>query len=350
LRHRFGEKAWNTWPVDYKHRNTAALKKVHQDEQEQISRIKFYQYIFFEQWFTLKKYCTDNGISVIGDVPIYVSYDSMDVWSNPHIFKLDENREPYAVSGVPPDYFSATGQLWNTPVYNWDVLKETGYTWWIQRMRCTLERFDIVRIDHFRGLVQYWEVPAGEETAMNGAWIDVPVYEFFDTMEKAFSPFPIIAEDLGIITDDVREVMAHYSYPGMKVLQFAFGEDNPDNPYLPHNYERNCIVYTGTHDNNTTRGWLEEDASDEDKQRFYRYIGRETDVIESLWDYIRLAQSSVADVAIIPLQDILQLDGSARMNLPSRSFGNWQWRFTQDDFSRIPVQRIAEMSRRYGRC
>ncbi|MCX7727723.1 MAG: 4-alpha-glucanotransferase, partial [Chitinispirillaceae bacterium] len=315
-----------------------------------IEKEKFYQYLFFHQWFKLKDYCNKKSIKLIGDIPIYVSYDSVDVWRNPEIFKLDKELNPVAVSGVPPDYFSSTGQLWNNPVYNWDKLESSNFEWWIKRIKVTLSRFDIVRIDHFRGLVKYWEIPAGEKTAINGRWVPVPSYKFFDTIKKEISNLSFIAEDLGFITEDVHQVLNHYGFPGMKILLFAFGEKNPFHPYLPHMYGRNCVVYTGTHDNNTVRGWFEDEASEEEKERFFRYTGITKKTIDSVVKtFIRLAQSSVADISIIPLQDWLLLDSSARMNKPSIPEGNWEWRMTEKQLKNLPVEEMAEMTELYGR-
>jgi 4-alpha-glucanotransferase len=350
LRHHFGDIPWNQWPEPCKRREPAAIAEHRNKLEEMIIREKWYQFVFFSQWDALKKQCNKKGISVIGDIPIYVSYDSVDVWTNPDIFKLDTDLRPEAVSGVPPDYFSATGQLWNNPVYNWDHIEQTGFVWWVERMKAVFSRFDIVRIDHFRGLVQYWEVPAGEPTAMNGTWQPVPTRKLFDKLLDEIPGFPVIAEDLGIITDDVRAEMEHYSFPGMKVLLFAFGEEHPFHPYLPHMYENNCFVFTGTHDNNTIRGWFENEASDDDRERLYQYAGITDHSIGSVARaMICLAQSSVADVAVIPFQDLLVLDGSARMNQPAQAEGNWMWRATAEQMRNLPTGEMAEAASRYGR-
>ncbi|MBN1757688.1 MAG: 4-alpha-glucanotransferase [Chitinispirillaceae bacterium] len=350
LRHHFNNVPWDQWPDQLRRRDAGALADYRQKLSESVAREKWYQFIFFTQWEKLKRYCNEKGILVIGDIPIYVSYDSVDVWTNPDIFKLDEDLQPMAVSGVPPDYFSATGQLWNNPVYNWDHIEKTGFAWWKDRMKAVFSRFDIVRIDHFRGLVQYWEVPAGEPTAINGSWQPVPTRSLFDTLLNEIPGFPVIAEDLGIITDDVRAEMDHYSFPGMKVLLFAFGEDNPVHPYLPHMYGTNYFVYTGTHDNTTVRGWFENEASEEDRERLLRYTAITDHSVGSVvWTCIRLAQSSVANVAIIPLQDLLLLGASARMNQPAQAEGNWMWRATPDQIRQLPVGTLAEMASIYGR-
>ena len=350
LKKKFDGAPWNEWPDPVKFRNSSALHAVEDEFAEQIECEKWLQYIFFSQWKALKTYCNSNNIQIIGDIPIYVSYDSVDVWTNPQLFKLDKQMNPVAVSGVPPDYFSETGQLWNNPVYNWDMMKKSNFRWWIERMQAMFTRFDIVRIDHFRGLVEYWEVPAGEETAINGSWQPVPTYEFFDKLIREIPGFPVIAEDLGIITDDVKEAMEHYGFPGMKVLLFAFGEDNPTHPYLPHMYDKNCMVYTGTHDNNTIRGWLEHEAGDEDKKRIYRYTGCSDRSTASIgWAMIRLAQSSVAQCSIIPAQDLLLLGIECRMNQPAVAAGNWQWRISSDQLDQLPLGTLKEMAICYGR-
>jgi 4-alpha-glucanotransferase len=288
-------------------------------------------------------------VKLVGDLPIYVEYDSVDVWVNPELFKLDDDLKPTGVSGVPPDYFSTTGQLWNNPVYNWTEMEKTGFHWWLKRMFITMNRFDLVRIDHFRGLVQYWEVPAGETTAINGSWQDVPVRPFLKALNKHFPAMPFIAEDLGIITPDVREVMNEFKLPGMKVLLFAFGEDNPDNPYQPHNIEQNSVVYTGTHDVNTIRGWYENEATEQDKIRLNEYFGNTFNSQTIVDELIRAAMMSSAETAIIPLQDWLGLGADARINVPNVPDGNWRWRCTPEQYSCIPWDIMRQIVRRYAR-
>ena len=340
---------WAAWPVDLRDRHPASLDGARQRFAAGIEREKYFQYLFYRQWERLKACCARQRVSVIGDIPIYVSFESADLWAHPGYFKLGGSCRPVRVSGVPPDYFSEKGQLWNNPVYDWAAIRDSGYEWWLKRMANALRLFDIVRIDHFRGLVQYWEVAAGETTAINGRWQDVPTGELLDAMKAAFPGLPVIAEDLGIITPDVREVMARYGLPGMKVLLFAFGEDNPDHPYLPYNYERNCVVYTGTHDNNTARGWFENEALPQDRERLARHVGRNLSAADVPWELARLALASVADVAIVPAQDLLSLDESARMNRPGEAKGNWLWRMTPEQFERLPLDRLGEMSAAYGR-
>ena len=345
----FNGKAWNQWPTEVRDRQPDALQSIKKDLHNAMEREKFLQYLFFSQWLALKGYCNKKGIQIIGDMPIYVDYDSVDVWTHTTIFKLDAERKPEAVAGVPPDYFSATGQLWGNPVYRWDVLKERRFDWWVQRMGHTLNFLDIVRIDHFRGLVAYWEVPAGEKTAINGQWVEAPVYDFFDTLRRQFPNLPVIAEDLGVITSDVRKVMQHFELPGMKVLLFAFGEDNPMHPYLPHTYEENAVVYTGTHDNNTVKGWFEREAKPEDKERLFSYLGHETSAQEISWELIRLAMESKANLAIIPMQDILGLGAEARMNRPATGDGNWEWQLAPGQLTSELTEKLRALTESCGR-
>lgn len=349
LKSHFKGIAWNEWPAEVRDREAGALQSLKKDLHDSIEREKFLQYLFFSQWFALKQYCNEKDIQIIGDMPIYVDYDSVDVWTHPEIFKLGENKMPVAVAGVPPDYFSATGQLWGNPVYQWDKLKERGYDWWVQRMEHMLRLFDVVRIDHFRGLIAYWEVPAGEQTAVNGKWVKAPTEGLFSTLFRRFPSLPVIAEDLGVITPDVKKVMRRFELAGMKVLLFAFGEDNPLHPYLPHTYERNAVVYTGTHDNNTIRGWLEKEATPEAKERLFRYLGRKAPAQNIPWELIRLAMMSVADLAIIPVQDILGLGAEARMNQPGTGQGNWEWQMMSGQLTPKVAEKLRTITETYGR-
>jgi 4-alpha-glucanotransferase len=349
LRKEFGAVPWCDWPHEVRDRTEPALGMWKSRLKKEILAEKFFQYLFFSQWSSLKHYCNSRNIQVVGDMPIYVSYDSADVWANSWMFKLDEEKRPTFVAGVPPDYFSTTGQLWGNPVYRWDRLRESRYAWWIRRLEHSLNLFDAVRLDHFRGLVGYWEVPAFEPTAMHGKWAEVPSRDFFDTLLRRFSRLPIIAEDLGTITPDVREIMARYEFPGMKVLLFAFGDDLSTNPYVPHNHIRKCVVYTGTHDNNTARGWFRTEATLEDKERLCKYLGRTVSEETVHLELVRTAMMSVSDMAIIPMQDILGLGEEARMNLPAVSNGNWEWRFTSDEMNGGLSQYLAEITRTYGR-
>lgn len=350
LKSRFHGKAWSEWPGEICDREPEVLESLKEDLHDRIGMEKFLQYIFIQQWNSLKSYCNHRCIHIIGDIPIYVDYDSVDLWTNPGIFKLNDEKKPYVVSGVPPDYFSETGQLWGNPVYRWDVLKERGYDWWIQRLEHNLKLFDYVRIDHFRGLVAYWEVLAGEETAIGGKWVEVPAMDFFNQLSRKFISLPIIAEDLGIITPDVREIIQIFDFPGMKVLLFAFGSDMPMNPYIAHNVVRNCVLYTGTHDNNTVRGWFEGEANPEDKRRLFQYLGREVPVEELHWELIRIVMMSVANLVIIPMQDILDLGEDARMNLPATSDGNWRWRLLPEQLTSSHARKLLEMTEIYGRA
>jgi 4-alpha-glucanotransferase len=345
----FHGQVWSEWPCEIRDRKPEALQTFKRQYRERIEMEKFLQYVFFRQWRFLKNYCNQRGIQIVGDMPMYVCYDSADVWANPDLFKLNENKQPSFVAGVPPDYFSKTGQLWGNPVYRWNRLKETGHMWWIQRMKHNLDLYDMVRVDHFRGFVAYWEVPATEKTAINGRWVEAPAENFFSTLLKRFSCLPIIAEDLGIITPDVREIMNHFEFPGMKVLLFAFGEDLSTNPYLPHNHVKNCVVYTGTHDNNTVKGWFEKDATWEEKRNLVCYLGREVSVENVHWEFIKLAMMSVANLAIIPMQDILGLGAEARVNRPSTTEGNWQWRLSPDQLTTEIAQKLRETTEIYGR-
>ncbi|HAR64290.1 MAG: 4-alpha-glucanotransferase [Candidatus Margulisiibacteriota bacterium] len=350
LKNHFQGSLWCDWPVEIRDRHDGALNHMRSLLNEEIEKEKFLQYIFYKQWSAVKCHCNLNGIQIIGDIPIYVNYDSSDVWAHPYLFKLNYDKRPVAVSGVPPDYFSSTGQLWGNPVYEWDALRYQRYHWWIQRIRHNLGLYNIIRIDHFRGLVAYWEVPFGERTAINGRWADVPSVDFFTVLYKFFPYFPIIAEDLGTITPDVREVMRQFGIPGMQVLLFAFGEDNPVHPYLPHNYVKNSMVYTGTHDNNTAKGWFRQEASHDDKRRLFRYIGKEVSEDEASWELMRLALSSGSNVAMVPVQDILSLGEEARMNIPATTNGNWLWRLLPDQLNSYVRDRLAEMTYIYGRA
>ncbi len=340
---------WSEWPKGIRDRDAKSMQDLKRKLSERIEKEKFLQYVFFKQWDVLKNYCQQKKIQLIGDIPIYVTYDSVDVWTNPSIFKLNKDKKPTHVAGVPPDYFSKTGQLWGNPVYDWNVLREQGYGWWIKRIEHNLKLFDWMRMDHFRGFVGYWQVPAGEETAVNGAWQKAPAKDFFKRLTAHFPELPIIAEDLGIITDDVKEIMKHFGFPGMKVLLFAFGEDLPTHPYLPHNYMPNCVVYTGTHDNNTIRGWFKQETTKEDKNRLFKYLGREVPIDELHWEFIRLAMGSVANIVIFPLQDVLDLPETDRMNLPGTVINNWQWRLKPEQLIAPATDKLLDMTTRYAR-
>jgi 4-alpha-glucanotransferase len=349
LKLKFSGKVWGDWPPALRDRQSEALQAAQRELSSRIGRQKFLQYVFFRQWSSLRNYSREKGIQIIGDIPIYVDYDSADVWAHPELFKLDENKKPYVVAGVPPDYFSKTGQRWGNPIYRWDILMERKYPWWTQRFAHNLTLFDFVRIDHFRGLVGYWEIPATEETAVIGKWVEAPALDFFNHLQKEFPGLPVIAEDLGLITPDVRQVMDHFRFPGMKVLVFAFGPDLPVNPDIPHNFSKNCVAYTGTHDNNPVKGWFETEATPDDQERLFRYLGRQVPLDDLPRELIRLVMMSVADTAIFPMQDILGLGGQARMNFPSTREGNWEWRLSPDLLTPRGAERLREMTEIYGR-
>jgi len=349
LKDRYNDRRWVEWPREIRRRSRDDLLAVRQKLAGAVQREKFLQYIFFRQWMQLKDYCRQKEIKILGDIPIYVHYDSVDVWCHPELFKLDENLKPSVVSGVPPDYFSRTGQLWGHPLYRWEALQDSGYRWWMQRMQHNLQLCDLVRIDHFRGLVAYWEVPAEDETAVNGKWVSAPIDDFLHHLLRKFACLPIIAEDLGTISADVREIMQRYQLPGMRLLLFAFGEDFPDGAFLPHHHVKNCLVYTGTHDNNTVRGWFETEATAAGKANLMDYLGCKVPVGGLNWELIRLAMMSVADTAVIPMQDVLGLGADARMNNPSKLEGNWQWCLAEDPVTAELTRRLREMTRIYGR-
>jgi 4-alpha-glucanotransferase len=349
MKNHFQGKVWSKWEKGLRDRNPKDLKKIRNNFYDELEREKFLQYLFFKQWFSLKRYCNEKGIKFIGDIPIYVNYDSVDVWTNTDIFKLDEEKKPLFSAGVPPDYFSETGQLWGNPIYRWDVLQRTGFKWWFQRISHNFQLFDVVRIDHFRGFVACWEVPSNEKTAINGHWVEVPAAEFFTALLEKFPTISLIAEDLGFITPDVKEIMNHFGFPGMRILLFAFGEDLPTHPYLPHNYIPNCIVYTGTHDNNTVKGWFENETTPQDRQRLFRYLGSKVSVGQLPKKLIRLAMMSVANTVIIPMQDILCLGEEARMNRPSITQGNWEWRLLPDQLISPHAEMLLELTYTYGR-
>jgi 4-alpha-glucanotransferase len=298
----------------------------------------------------LKRYANEQGVQIAGDVPIYVAYESADVWSHPDIFKLTRSRRPRFVAGVPPDYFSATGQLWSNPVYDWQRLEETNFDWWVRRMKHNLLLFDFVRIDHFRGFVAYWEVPARHKNAMRGRWVQAPHAKLFGELFRQIPFAAIFAEDLGYITADVREVVARYDLPRMTVLHFAFGGDPARNPHMPHNHAENSIAYTGTHDNNTTRGWFEKDLKGPERRRLFEYLGRTVAAREISWELMRVAMRSVARITIVPMQDVLGLGARARMNLPAGKGGNWRWRMQAGQINARLASRLRKLTEAYGRA
>ena len=349
LHEHFSGASWHEWPREIRDRIQPALDELTQELVEKINQEKFNQFLFFRQWLLLKSHCNRKQINIMGDIPIYVSYDSSDVWAHPEYFNLDDEKKPVCVAGVPPDYFSETGQLWGNPVYRWDKLKETSYEWWISRIGHNLRYFDQIRIDHFRGFVAYWEVPATEKTAVNGRWVEAPARDFFNTLLERFPSIPIIAEDLGTITAEVKEIIKELKIPGMKVLLFAFGGNPAENPYVPHNHVENCVVYTGTHDNNTAKGWFEQDATETEKKNLNHYFGNDFDADTVAWQLVRAAMMSVASTSVIPMQDFLELGPEARMNTPSVAFGNWEWRISAEQLAPELSKKIACLTRIYGR-
>lgn len=358
LKQRHGGAAWTSWSADLVHRKPAALKAAATELKDAIDAEVFIQFQFAEQWSALKRYANDRGIHIIGDVPIFVAHDSADVWAHQDLFYLDDRGRSTVVAGVPPDFFSATGQLWGNPLYRWDVMAEHDYEWWIERLRSAFRQFDLVRIDHFRGFESYWEVPGVAETAIDGRWAPGPGITLFRAAERKLGPLPIIAEDLGLITPAVEALRHQLGAPGMKVLQFAFGPDENAKIYLPHNYPHDCVVYTGTHDNDTTLGWFHTQPDDEgrvtaadltaERQRVLNYLG--TDGREIHWDIVRAALGSVADTAIVPLQDVLGLGHEARMNLPGTAEGNWTWRFAPSQITPRIEARLRLLTETYQRA
>ncbi|RJQ69411.1 MAG: 4-alpha-glucanotransferase [Desulfobacteraceae bacterium] len=341
---------WNDWPIALRDRKPEALKEAARTFAQRILYFKMAQFFFFRQWDGLRDYGRRKAVQLIGDMPIYMPLHSADVWSHQELFNLTAAGKPSAVSGVPPDYFSRSGQLWGHPLYRWDVLRRDGYAWWIERVLHHLKLFDRIRVDHFRGLVAYWEVPAGARTAINGHWVPGPAADLLTRLSFRMTQLPLIAEDLGTIDADVRETMQRFDLPGMRVLLFAFGGDFPKGSFLPHNHVPNCLAYTGTHDNNTALGWFEEEAGASERRRLFSYLGRQVPAGEIPWELIRLAMQSVARTVIIPLQDVLALGGGARMNRPASRRGNWRWRAQAKDFSADTAARLLEMAVTYGRA
>jgi 4-alpha-glucanotransferase len=337
---------WTEWPIELRDRHPDALAQARLELAEQIGDQKFLQFEFFRQWKALKDYANTNDIQVFGDIPIYVSQNSADVWANPTLFQLDKNKEPICVAGVPPDYFAETGQRWGNPLYDWDALEKTDFAWWIARFRECLDLVDLMRLDHFRAFDTYWSVPAEEETAENGTWIEGPKDKFFIAVRDALGSLPIIAEDLGDIGPSVLELRHRFGFPGMKILHFAFGSD-ANNPFLPFHIAPNSVVYTGTHDNDTTVGW-HDSASDYERDRLHQYLGC-SGADGVAWDMIRLAMSSVANQAIVPLQDVCCLGTNARMNMPGTSEGNWRWRYRAEALRTEYRDRLRDMALIYGR-
>ena len=346
LKNHFNGLPWNEWEDDIRTRKEAAINKYKAELADEIEYNNFIQFLFFTQWNNVKKYANDNGIKIIGDIPIFVAVDSSDAWANPEIFLFDPELKPVKVAGVPPDYFSATGQLWGNPLYDWDKLKELNYKWWVDRVKANLSTCDIIRIDHFRGFDEYWAVPYGDKTAENGTWCPGPRTDLFNAIKNELGELPIIAEDLGTMTQGVIDLREATGFPGMKILGFAF-DSKEENDYLPHTYTKNCVVYTGTHDNDTLIGWFTK-ANEDDKQFARNYLNSRSDN-EIHWDAIRGAWSSVANMAIAPIQDFLGLGSEARINTPGLASGNWQWRLKDGVLTDELAERIAKLTKVYSR-
>ncbi len=354
LKNHFDQVIWYEWDADIALRKPEALARWRKKLAHEIAVHKVLEFFFFEQWLAIKARANRRNIRIAGDMPIFVAADSADVWANPHLFHLDQRGRPTLISGVPPDYFSETGQRWGNPLYRWEAMAERGYAWWVARAQAMLHLVDIIRIDHFRGFAAYWEIPASEPTAVKGRWVAGPGADLFETLENALGTLPIWAEDLGVITADVIGLRERFGFPGMKILQFAFDEkalrasfgDYDRNPFLPHNYTPDCVVYTGTHDNDTAMGWFEHCAAEE-RQSAIAYLGCNERTFN--WSLIRAAMASVAQTAVIPLQDILGLGAAARMNRPGTSGANWQWRYTPTALNKN-MERLKSMTELYERC
>ncbi|HMP72361.1 MAG TPA: 4-alpha-glucanotransferase [Kiritimatiellia bacterium] len=348
---------WTTWDPALIRRDPAALGDARKKYKTLIRNAKILQYLFDDQWKRFRSVCHKHGIKIVGDIPIFVAHDSADAWAHKELFYLEENGHPTVVAGVPPDYFSATGQLWGNPLYRWDYHKKTGYDWWIRRMRKIFEMVDIVRIDHFRGFEAYWEIPGDAETAINGTWVKGPGHDLFHALKAAFPELPVIAEDLGIITEEVDRLRDDFNLPGMRILQFAFGNDDKAEDYRPHNYPPNCVVYTGTHDNDTTVGWFHSEPGgtttrtqeDIDRERWTILNYVQTDGSQIHWDLIALAMRSKANTVVFPLQDVMGLGTEARMNVPGTKSDNWRWRFTWDMLTEDMVARMRQLTESSGR-
>jgi 4-alpha-glucanotransferase len=350
-------RTWTEWDKDLAAREPEALERWRGDKSALIERVKVQQFFFFEQWAALRARCHGDGIRLFGDVPIFVAHDSADVWAHRELFRLKKDGRPEAVAGVPPDYFSATGQLWGNPIYRWDAMKKTGFRWWTERLRATLEQVDLIRLDHFRGFEAHWEVPAEEETAVKGRWVRGPGAALFEALGKALGELPLVAENLGVITPEVEALRARFGFPGMAILQFAFGADAQASTFIPHNLEHHVAAYTGTHDNDTTVGWWTSqgvgdstrsaEQVEEERDFALRYLDARDKPIH--WAFIRALMASVAEIAVVPLQDVLGLGSEARMNLPGRAAGNWLWRCAEGDLRDEDAARLRELADLFGR-
>jgi 4-alpha-glucanotransferase len=351
-----GGASWNEWETALREREQTALDEARRELDREVRRHQFLQFLFFRQWKALRAAANARGVRVLGDLPIFVAHDSADVWAHPEIFYLGADGRPSHVAGVPPDYFSATGQLWGNPLYRWDTLARTAYRFWVERFRGALQLFDSVRLDHFRGFEAYWEIAAREKTAVKGRWVRGPGALLFEAIEKELGPLPVVAENLGVITPEVEALRERFGWPGMAILQFAFGSADHANEFLPHNYPRRLVVYTGSHDNDTAVGWWRGGVGDstrkpaevEKEHAFARdYLG--TDGKEIHWDLVRAAFASVAETAIVPLQDVLGLGSEARMNVPARAAGNWRWRYRREELTPAVRKRLRRLTEIYGR-
>ncbi|MCX6693758.1 MAG: 4-alpha-glucanotransferase [Methanomicrobiales archaeon] len=346
----FGGSAWTTWPAGVRDRDPATICALSIRLSREISREKFLQYLFQRQWDDLLAHCRDLDVRVIGDLPIYLTHDSADVWANPTLFQLDINRSPTAVAGVPPDYFSPTGQLWGNPLYDWESMRKDGFSWWMARIARARALYDLVRLDHFRGFFAYWAIPAGAIDAVHGRWADGPGTLFFEAVQQRFPEFPLIAEDLGVITPDVARALVRLALPGMKVLLFAFSDADPGNLHLPHHHTEKTVVYTGTHDNSPARAWFSREATPAARGFLSRYLGRNITEETVSWEFVRLAMLSVAQMAILPVQDLLALGIEARMNHPGTSWGNWEWRMVEGQIDGMVSERLNDLTWLSGRA
>ena len=348
LRAKYQQAPFTAWPLALLRREPAAVAEAKSELADAIDQFRFGQFLLLRQWRMLKEHADRRGVRILGDLPIFVSPDSSDVWANPELFLVDDHLKPKVVAGVPPDYFSADGQLWGNPIYDWDALKRIGYRWWVNRLQARLQILDAIRIDHFRGLEAAWHIPSGAPTAASGQWVPGPGADFFDKARQAIGGLPLLAEDLGVITPAVTALRDQFQLPGMRVLQFAFNGD-PNNPHLPHHAVQNSVVYTGTHDNDTTRGWYDTCAQHE-RENLWRYAQRSPgEPSEAVWEMIRLALDCQAALAIVPLQDLLGLGSSARMNIPGHAHGQWRWRCSADALSSPAWQRLSELTQRARR-
>ena len=336
---------WNTWPKPIAMREPSAIKEWSEKLADDVALYKFAQFLFFDQWLSLKQYANERSIEIIGDIPIFVAFDSADVWANPDLFYLETSGQPTVIAGVPPDYFSTTGQRWGNPLYRWDAMKKNNYAWWVKRLRMCFTQADVVRIDHFRGFQAYWEIPASEPTAINGRWVLGPNAHFFEAMEEQLGELPLIAEDLGVITPEVEALRDQFDFPGMKILQFAFGGER-NSQFLPHNFSKNCVCYTGTHDNETVRGWYD-NATEDERDHLRRYMG--IDGHDIAWDMIRLSLASAANTSVATMQDLMDLGNEARMNFPGKVGGYWRWRYQPYMLNDAVKNRLLDLTRLYGR-